>query len=236
MNMRGTNNDRNAASSFVHEVVSVSSTTSETDVATRVTISAALVSPCDVSPTSWPNQVPSGTTMAPGVMRFSVAGRTTMPVKMGTKSQTRLTKKPSDSLDIAARSERGGVGRDQHRQVAHERHGDEQAEQRDDLHPWVEPLQQARLCRGVLGEHGLRHDAGARVHGLRDVAALAAPADAATRAQPDLGLEQPRRRRLRGRGHACAASRRLRLRTCTSLNVMSTTPAMTNVPTSAETT
>ena len=75
----------------------VSSTTSEIDTATRTMMSAAPCSPCAVSPTSWPNQVPSGTTIVPGVMRLSVAGSTTMPVKIGTKSQTRLTKNTSES-------------------------------------------------------------------------------------------------------------------------------------------
>ena len=58
---------------------------------------AAPCRPCAVSPTSWPNQVPRGTTIVPGVMRLSVAGSTTMPVKIGMNSQTRLTKKTSDS-------------------------------------------------------------------------------------------------------------------------------------------
>ena len=39
MNIRGTQSARNAASSFDHGVVSVSSTTSEIEVATRVTMS-----------------------------------------------------------------------------------------------------------------------------------------------------------------------------------------------------
>ena len=46
MNIRGTNSARSAASSRVHGVVSVSSTTSEIDVATRVTIRPADVRPC----------------------------------------------------------------------------------------------------------------------------------------------------------------------------------------------
>src|SRR2546423_713814 len=74
-----------------HLVVSVTSTASDTLTATRLTISAAPTSPCRVSPSSWPNQVPSGTTIVPAVTTLSVAGSTTTAVKMGTNSQTRRT-------------------------------------------------------------------------------------------------------------------------------------------------
>ena len=48
--MRGTPSARSAASRRTHGVVSVTRTTSEMDVATRVTTSAALVSPWAVNP------------------------------------------------------------------------------------------------------------------------------------------------------------------------------------------
>ena len=102
MNMRGTARARSAASSRFHGVVSVSSTTSEIDTATRVTIRPAEVSPWLVIPTRWPNHVPNGTTMSPWVMKLNVAGSTTMPVKIGMNSQTRLMKNDSDSPDAAA--------------------------------------------------------------------------------------------------------------------------------------
>ena len=70
----GTNSDRSAASSRDHGVVRVSRTTSEIDTATRITISPADSRPSAVSPTAVPNQVPSGTTICPGVIRFNVAG------------------------------------------------------------------------------------------------------------------------------------------------------------------
>ena len=54
-------------------------------------MSAAPRSPWAVSPTGWPNHVPSDTTMWPGVTRFSVAGITITAVKIGMNSQTRFT-------------------------------------------------------------------------------------------------------------------------------------------------
>ena len=57
---------RSAASSRVHGVVSVSSTTSEIDVATRMTIRPAAVRPWLVMPDRVAEPVPSGTTMSPG--------------------------------------------------------------------------------------------------------------------------------------------------------------------------
>ena len=84
---------RSAASSRVHGVVSVSSTTSEIDVATRVTMIAAPCRPSLVTPTGVPNHVPSGTTIVPGRDEAQAwPGSTTMPVKIGMNSQTRLTK------------------------------------------------------------------------------------------------------------------------------------------------
>ena len=103
MNIRGTNSARSAASSAVHGVVIVSSTTSEIDVATRSTMSPAAVEPLRVRPTGWPNHVPSGTTIVPvgdEAERRRAARRS--PVKIGTNSQTRLTKNRSDRPDVAA--------------------------------------------------------------------------------------------------------------------------------------
>ena len=97
MKILGTKSARSAERRRVQGVVRVSSTTREIETATRTMMIAAPCSPSDVSPTSWPKQVPRGTTIVPGVIRLSVAGSTTMPVKIGMKSQTRLTKNTSDS-------------------------------------------------------------------------------------------------------------------------------------------
>ncbi len=155
--MRGTNSARRAASSRAHGVVRVSSTTSEIDVATRITIRPAAVSPCWVRPTSLPNHVPRGTTTSPGVMKLKVAGSTTMPVKIGMNSHTRLTKNPSGRPDATARTSVASVATDQHGQVAHEGHADQQAEDRHQLHPGVESLQQA----GLVGRRPRRTSPGA---------------------------------------------------------------------------
>src|SRR6478735_7046546 len=69
-NTCGTWSACSAFSSRGQGVVSVSSTASETDVATRVTINSAAVRPCWVRPTGVPNQVPSDTTTCPGVTRL----------------------------------------------------------------------------------------------------------------------------------------------------------------------
>ena len=87
-----------AASSRAQGVVSVTSITSEIDVATRIAIIAAAISPWRVRPS--PNG--SGTTTSPAVTMLSVAGSTMMPVKIGMNSHTRLTKKPSGSADARA--------------------------------------------------------------------------------------------------------------------------------------
>src|SRR3954452_5490382 len=102
MNIRGTKRARNAANNFDHGVVDVSSTTNEIEVATRATISAAEVRPWLVRPTSVPNHVPRERTTCPGVMTLSVAGSTMIPVKIGMKSHTRLTKNETESAETAA--------------------------------------------------------------------------------------------------------------------------------------
>ena len=121
--MRGTNSERSDASSRFHGVVTVSSTTSEIDTATRVTISAAESSPWRVSPAGWPNQVPSGTTIWPCVMKLSVAGATTIPVKIGMKSHTRLTKNRRVRPDVVAITSVARYMANEHRDVANERRG-----------------------------------------------------------------------------------------------------------------
>ena len=93
--IRGRPRARSAASSRAQDVVSVSSMTSETDAATRVTISAAECRPWAVNPSGCPCQCHSGSTTSPVVMIDSVAGRTTTPVKIGTNSHTRFRKTPS---------------------------------------------------------------------------------------------------------------------------------------------
>src|SRR4051812_44348153 len=101
-NMRGTRRLRSAPSSCGQLVVSVTSTASDTLTATRLTISAAPMRPCWVIPTSWPNHVPRGTTIDPGVTRLSVAGSTTTAVKIGTNSHTRATNRPTGTHDAHA--------------------------------------------------------------------------------------------------------------------------------------
>ena len=141
-NMRGTPSARSADSSRAQGVVSVTSSTSEIDVATRMVMIAAAVSPWRVSPR--PNG--SGTTISPGVTTLSVAGSTMMPVKIGMNSHTRLTKKPSGSRDARGQHERADVRGDQHRDVVDEPDRDQQADQRQHLRAGVEPLQQPGAC------------------------------------------------------------------------------------------
>jgi hypothetical protein len=83
-------------------VVKVSSTTSETEAATRATMSPAECRPCAVKPTGWPCQCHNVRTTSPGVTTESVAGSTTMPVKTGTNSQTRRMKNDTGTRDAAA--------------------------------------------------------------------------------------------------------------------------------------
>ncbi len=102
MKILGTYRARRPARSFVHGVVKVSRTTSETDVATRMTSRPAPVRPCSVIPTGWPFQCHSGRTIVPGVMKLNIAGITMMPVKIGMNSHTRLTKNPIGSAETIA--------------------------------------------------------------------------------------------------------------------------------------
>lgn len=103
MKIFGTNRARSAARSLTHGVVSVSSTTSETDVATRSTMMTAAVMPWLVRPTAFPCQCHMGTTTLPCVMKLNMAGITMIPVKMGMNSHTRLMKNPSGSPENMAR-------------------------------------------------------------------------------------------------------------------------------------
>src|SRR5947208_8989976 len=102
MNIRGTRRLRNAVSTRVQDVVSVTRTTIEIETATRITSVTAPRKPWLVMPTSCPNHVPRGTTTSPSVMTFSVAGNTTMAVKTGMNSHTRLTKNHAGIADTAA--------------------------------------------------------------------------------------------------------------------------------------
>ena len=61
---------------------------------------------------------------------LSVAGATTMPVKIGMKSHTRLTKNDTESCDAAASASVAPYMPEQNRDVPNERGDDEQAEQR----------------------------------------------------------------------------------------------------------
>ena len=103
-NARGTRSARSAARSRGQGVVTVSRTTTEIEVATRMTMRPAAVRPCAVKPTGVPNHVPSGTTMWPGVMTLSAAGSATTPVNNGTKSHTRRTRSRAGTCDADAAS------------------------------------------------------------------------------------------------------------------------------------
>src|SRR6476620_8598823 len=104
MKILGTPRLRNAASSRIHGVVSVSSTTREIDTATRLTTRAAASRPWAVKPWGVPFQYHRVSTTSPEVISERVAGRTTIPVKIGTNNQTRLTKNPTGRADAAART------------------------------------------------------------------------------------------------------------------------------------
>ena len=198
MKIRGTNSARRLASSFVHGVVSVSRTTSETEVATLITISPADVRPCEVTPTALPFQCHRGSTIVPGVMKLSVAGSTMMPVKIGMNSHTRLTKKPTGSAESAASRSVPAYMASSTGMFRTSAVDDQQAEQRHDLDARVDLLQQAVLRGDVLAEHRLAHHARGAAQGLLDEAALLALADAPARAQRDLACHEPLRRGVAG--------------------------------------
>ena len=93
-NIFGTNSARRAASSRFHGVVRVSRTTSEIEVATRITMIAAAVQALARDPELVAEpRAERDRRSCPRVMTLSVAGSTTMPVKIGMNSHTRLTKK-----------------------------------------------------------------------------------------------------------------------------------------------
>ena len=232
MNIRGTNSARSAASRRGHGVVIVTSTTSEIDVATRMTIRPAAVNPCSVSPTRVPNQVPSGTTIVPWVMKLNVAGTTTIPVKIGMKSQTRLTKKRSDSRGHRQREAR----RVQRRRARGMLRTSAAVSRRTNIETTF--TRGSSRCsspssRGdVVGEHALAHQVAAADRLLEEVA-LRPLADASARAETDLGPHEPvGSRRCRGRPVIAAGRRRSepsRVSTATTIS------AITSMPTNADT-
>ena len=212
----GTNSDRSAARRRGHGVVSVSNTTNEIDTATRITISPADSRPSAVSPTGVPNHVPNGITMWPGVIRLRVAGSTTMPVKIGTNSHTRATKKRSESRLVQANATAPRYRTMSIEDGVNERGDDDEDEQGDDLDARVEALQQAGLGGGVVGEDRPAHEVRRATQRLGDVAALGPPADATARAQSDLAAQEPVGSEARSRGHRfahtvarCSASSRV---------------------------
>ncbi len=79
-----------------HGVVRISSSVSDTDVLTRISRNSTVVRPVDVTTS------PSGSRSSggPGVMKS--AGRTISPVKNGSASHTRPTKKPAGIFDRMA--------------------------------------------------------------------------------------------------------------------------------------
>ena len=154
-NIRGTPSARSAASSRTHGVVSVSSTTSEIDTATRVTTSAAEVQALGGEALRVAVPVHSGSTSRRGVTMDSVAGSTTMPVKTGTNSHTRLMKKPQRQRGGGREQRASRVHGEQHRDVVEERRRDQQHDSADDLGPGVDALQQPALRGDVLAEHDL---------------------------------------------------------------------------------
>src|SRR5262249_44050930 len=126
------------------------------------------------------------------------------------------------------------VQSDQHRDRPHQGGYDEQTEQCDELHAWVDRLQQTALGRDVLREQRLAHHGRRPVERLRDEVRLLSLADTATRAQPYLGLEQPvRRAHDRVLASTCGARRRRPNRT--TRNTPRMTPAINRVPTTADT-
>ena len=134
--------------------------------------------------------------MWPWVMKLNVAGSTTIPVKIGMNSHTRLTKNDERQPRRGGEHERRRVhARRSTGMLSDERGRDEQAEQRQQLHPRVEALQQAGPRGHVVGEHRLAHqDADAADASWLDEAALPPLADAPARAQADLARQQPPRR------------------------------------------
>ena len=131
-----------------------------------------------------------------------------MPVKIGMNSHTRLTKKPSGSARAARQQQRADVGQQQHGDVVDEPDRDQQADQRQHLRAGVEALQQARACARrpprtapPAGPRRRRRSSSRR-------SSLAPLADAAARAEPGLGLQQPVRasRRARASCRACVAA------------------------------
>ena len=101
--------------------------------------------------------------------------------------------------------DRSEICGDQDGQRANEGHGDEKPEQRHDLDPRIETLQQPFVGCGVLGEQRFAHHPRGAVECLGDVVALAPATDASARAETDLALEQPGGRRCRR--HARAETR-----------------------------
>ena len=131
-NMRGTNSAAQRRQQPVHGVVSVSSTTSEIDVATRMTMQPAPVRPWLREPDAMAE---------PGAERHDdVAGRDEAERGRQHDDAGEDRDEQPDALDEEASDRRGraaqarastAYSRDQHRDVAHEGGRDEQAEQGD---------------------------------------------------------------------------------------------------------
>ena len=124
-------------------------------------------------------------------MRLKVAGSTTMPVKIGTNSHTRATKNRNESRLANASPTANRYSDHEHGNRAHERAGGHESEQRHELDPRIESLQQTRRRRDLLGEDRPADQIRRALHRLRHEAALAAAPDAAARAETDLRRQQP---------------------------------------------
>ncbi len=184
----GTPSARSAASSRTHGVVSVSSTTSEMDVATRVMMSPAPCRPCSVMPCGWPCQCHSGRTTSPGVIDRQ-RGRQHDDAGEDRDEQP-------DPLDEEAERQPGHGGQARR---CRRRRAPAAAASAASATATSRPIIVTSLTRGssrcsspllrgdVVAEDGLPQHARRAGQGLGDEAALAPHADAAARAQPDLG-------------------------------------------------
>ena len=130
-----------------------------------------------------------------------------------------------------------------------ERGDDHETQQGDDLDPGVETLEQSTRTSNVLGEHRSAYEVRRPAQRLGDDASLAVLADATARAESDLTPQEPigceAGFRSGGRTHTLTdsvassvseeASSRRRRSTLTNRKVPKMTPAISSVPSAAET-
>ena len=134
---------------------------------------------------------PSGTTIVPGVIRFSVAGSTTIAGEDRHEQPHPGEEEPEREAARQRERDRSDVHRAEHRDRLQERGDDHQAEEGHDLDPRVESLQQAGTAGDVVGEHRAPDEVRDAAERLGHETALAPLPDASARAQPDLAVQQP---------------------------------------------